>query len=144
MKRVLRHVDVDVRLTNAALGGLSSLTEAMCFDEFVGTDGLDILMLEHLMVDCMLFCVAPQTKEMIVRRALRASRERQPVIHFVEIEGGRRKAFDAAPDGSLAPYADAAFFRTPDRHFDGTWFPELTLQYRDFGLHTMHMWDALW
>lgn len=125
---------IDTVLRNHAMGALNSIVPSLCLDTMVGDD-LDVLLIEYLMTDAGMPC-ASATHEILARRALQMPK--QPVPHFVEIEGGRR-------DFKNMPFAPQTY--ELDGHYrdsNAGYFRPLREKYADFGVHHMQMLDGLW
>jgi hypothetical protein len=131
---VLAPLGIGAVLRNHAMGALNSIVPSLCLDTMVGDD-LDLLLIEYLMTDAGMPC-APATHEMLARRALRMPK--QPVPHFVEIEGGRRD-FKTTPFPPQTSELDGHY-----RDQNAGYFRPLRETYADFGLHHMQMLDGLW
>lgn len=125
---------VDAVLRNHAMGALNSIVPSLCLDTMIGDD-LDVLLIEYLMTDAGMPC-AGATHEMLARRALQMPK--QPVPHFVEIEGGRR-GFKMDPFTPQTSELDG-HYRDQNAHY----FRPLREKYADLGVHHMQMLDGLW
>lgn len=131
---LLRPLGVSAVVRNHAMGSINSILPSLCLDTIIGDD-VDVLFLEFLMTDAGMTC-APASHEMLVRRALLMPK--QPALHFVEIEGGRR-------DFNSVPF-DAATGDLDGHYQDGSagYFRPLREHYADFDVHHMQMLDGLY